>query len=160
MESIYNFTVTDINKNNFDLHSLKGKYLLIVNTASGCGLTNQYKDLQSFYEKYKQDGLEVLGFPCNQFGGQEPGDEKSISQFCTLNYNVTFPMFSKIDVNGPNVHPLYRYLKDKAPGITGKDIQWNFTKFLVDREGNVVKRFAPVTSVKTIEKYFLKLLKG
>lgn len=160
MESIYNITVKDIKLKEIKLSEFQGKYLLIVNTASKCGLTPQYKDLQSLYEKYKSQGLEILGFPCNQFAGQEPENEEAIITFCELNYNVTFPMFAKIDVNGANTHPLYKFLKEKASGLIGEDIRWNFTKFLVDDKGNVVKRFAPTTTIDSVEKYLIKLLKG
>ena len=122
----------------------RGKLLLIVNTASECGFTPQYAGLQELYETYHDRGLEVLGFPCNQFMNQEPGSSEEIRQFCRVNYGVTFPMFDKINVNGPNPHLLFKYLKNQAPGVLGtKAIKWNFTKFLVDREGHVLKRFAP-----------------
>ena len=122
----------------------RGKLLLIVNTASECGFTPQYAGLQELYETYHDRGLEILGFPCNQFGKQEPGSSEEIQQFCRVNYGVTFPMFDKINVNGPNPHLLFKYLKNQAPGVLGtKAIKWNFTKFLVDREGHVLKRFAP-----------------
>ncbi|MGK0440976.1 MAG: glutathione peroxidase [Pseudohongiellaceae bacterium] len=121
----------------------KGKAVLIVNTASKCGFTEQYKGLEALYQQYKGQGLVVLGFPCNQFGRQEPGDSEKINQFCELNFGVTFPLFEKIDVNGANTHPLFSYLKDQAPGVLGsKSVKWNFTKFLVNRDGLVVKRFA------------------
>jgi glutathione peroxidase len=129
----------------------KGKVLLIINVASKCGFTPQYKELEEIYREYKDKGLEILGFPCNQFGFQEPGNNDEIYKFCSTTYNVTFPMFSKIDVNGPNAHELYIYLKEKAPGILGTEgIKWNFTKFLVDKNGNVVKRYAPQDTPKKI----------
>ncbi|HTQ01987.1 MAG TPA: glutathione peroxidase [Casimicrobiaceae bacterium] len=144
MASIYDFTVKDIAGKPVKLDGYRGKVLLIVNTASKCGFTPQYKGLEALYEKLHGKGLEILGFPCNQFGGQEPGGEKEIAQFCELNYGVTFPMFAKVDVNGAKAAPLYQYLKSEKPGLLGSEaIKWNFTKFLVDREGNVVKRYAP-----------------
>jgi glutathione peroxidase len=144
MASIYDFTVKDIHGKDLKLDHYRGKVMLVVNTASQCGFTPQYKGLEALYEKYHDEGLEVLGFPCNQFGGQEPGDEKEIAQFCELNYGVKFPMFAKVDVNGERAAPVYKYLKSAKPGLLGSEaIKWNFTKFLVDREGNVVKRYAP-----------------
>ena len=144
MASIYDFTVNDIHGKPVKLDRYRGKVMLIVNTASECGFTPQYKGLEALYKKLHEKGLEVLGFPCNQFGGQEPGGEKDIEQFCELNYGVTFPMFAKVDVNGEKAAPVYRYLKSEKPGLLGSEaIKWNFTKFLVDREGNVVKRYAP-----------------
>jgi len=144
MASIYDFTVNDIHGKPVKLDRYRGKVMLVVNTASECGFTPQYKGLEAMYEKLHDKGLEVLGFPCNQFGGQEPGSEKEIAQFCELNYGVTFPMFAKVDVNGNNTAPLYKFLKSEKPGLLGSEaIKWNFTKFLVDREGNVVKRYAP-----------------
>jgi glutathione peroxidase len=133
--------------------------MLIVNTASECGFTPQYKGLEAMYEKLHDKGLEVLGFPCNQFGGQEPGGEKEIAQFCELNYGVTFPMFAKVDVNGDKAAPLYKFLKSEKPGLLGSEaIKWNFTKFLVDREGNVVKRYAPNDTPESIAKDVEKVL--
>jgi len=144
MASIYDFTVKDIEGKEVKLDHYRGKVMLVVNTASQCGFTPQYKGLEALYEKFHGKGLEVLGFPCNQFGGQEPGDEKEIAQFCELNYGVTFPLFAKVDVNGEHAAPVYKYLKSAKPGLLGSEaIKWNFTKFLVDREGNVVKRYAP-----------------
>jgi len=144
MASIYDFTVKDIKGKDVKLDQYRGKLMLVVNTASQCGFTPQYKGLEALYEKFHDKGLEVLGFPCNQFGGQEPGDEKEIAQFCEINYGVTFPLFAKVDVNGDHAAPVYRYLKSAKPGLLGSEaIKWNFTKFLVDRDGNVVKRYAP-----------------
>ena len=144
MASIYDFTVKDIRGKPVKLARYRKKVMLVVNTASECGFTPQYKGLESLYDKFHDKGLEVLGFPCNQFGAQEPGDENAIAQFCELNYGVTFPLFSKVDVNGEDAAPLYKYLKAEKPGLLGSEaIKWNFTKFLVDREGNVVKRYAP-----------------
>lgn len=153
MATVYDFSATGLNGKDINLAEYRGKVLLIVNTASKCGFTPQYKGLQALHEKYHDRGLEVLGFPCNQFGKQEPGSESDISQFCELNYGVDFPMFSKIDVNGDSTHPLYRHLKEEAPGLLGsKAVKWNFTKFLVDREGNVVRRYAPTDKPEALEK--------
>ncbi|EMT54542.1 glutathione peroxidase [Brevibacillus borstelensis] len=140
---IYDIPVTTIAGEETTLARYKGNLLLIVNTASACGLTPQYKGLQELYERYRDRGMVVLGFPCNQFGAQEPGTAEEISAFCDRNYGVTFPLFAKIDVNGPIAHPLYQYLKQHAPNEENQDIEWNFAKFLVDREGNVVKRIDP-----------------
>jgi glutathione peroxidase len=145
--SVYPYEVKTIKGQEVSLESYKGEVLLIVNTASQCGFTPQFADLQSIYEKYKDEGFKVLGFPCNQFGGQDPGSEEQIEQFCSLNYGVNFPMFAKIEVNGENAHPLFQHLAKEAPGILGsKTIKWNFTKFLVDRNGKVIERYAPNTS--------------
>jgi glutathione peroxidase len=157
--SVYDFTVKTIRGEEKSMADYKGKVLLIVNTASKCGFTPQYKELQELYDEYKDKGFEVLGFPCNQFGQQEPGTESEIESFCQLNYGVTFPMFAKIDVNGANAHPLFVYLTEKAPGILGtKSIKWNFTKFLVDKNGNVVSRFAPKTKPSELKQEIEKLL--
>jgi glutathione peroxidase len=153
MASIYDFSVNDIHGKPVALSRYKGKVLLIVNVASKCGFTPQYKGLEALYEKLHAKGLEVLGFPCNQFGAQEPGSESEIASFCELNYGVTFPMFAKVDVNGDAAAPLYRHLKSAKPGLLGTEaIKWNFTKFLVDRKGNVVARFAPNDTPESIEK--------
>lgn len=143
-KSVLEFTMKDIDGKEVKLSDYKGKVLLFVNVASKCGLTPQYKDLQAAFEKYKEKGLVVLGFPANEFGGQEPGTEKEIKEFCTTKYQVTFPMFSKIVVKGDGIHPLYKFLTDEAtnPGKSG-EIKWNFTKFLVSREGKVMKRIEP-----------------
>ena len=144
MASVYDFPVDDIQGNRVDLGRYRGKVLLVVNTASKCGFTPQYEGLEALSRKYRDRGLAVLGFPCNQFGGQEPGSEEQIAQFCTSKYDVTFPLFAKVDVNGANAAPLYRHLKHAKPGLLGSEaIKWNFTKFLVDREGEVVARYAP-----------------
>jgi len=144
MPGIYDFTVKDIHGKDVKLDSYKGKALLIVNTASECGFTPQYKGLEEVYQKLRGKGLVVLGFPCNQFGKQEPGSEADIESFCEVNYGVTFPLFAKIDVNGDAAAPLYKFLKHAKPGLMGSEaIKWNFTKFLVDRKGNVVERYAP-----------------
>lgn len=147
---IYNYKVKDAKGNMVSLSEYKGKVLLIVNTATGCGFTPQYEGLQNLYDKYKEQGFVVLDFPCNQFANQTPGTEAEIVDFCQLNYGVTFPQFSKIDVNGENEEPLYSYLKSQKNGILGGKIKWNFTKFLVDREGNVVERYAPATTPEKI----------
>ncbi len=154
-----NFVVNDIDKKPVKLSEYKGKVLLIVNVASKCGFTPQYEGLEKLYRKYKNQGFEILAFPCNQFGNQEPGTNEEIKSFCQTNYNVTFKLFDKIDVNGANAHPLYQFLKDAKPGIMGsKDIKWNFTKFLIDREGNVVERYAPQTTPESVAKDIEKLL--
>jgi glutathione peroxidase len=146
MSTIYDIAAKRLDGSAAALAEYKGKVLLIVNTASECGFTPQFAGLQALYEQYKDKGLEVLGFPCNQFGGQEPGDAEQIGAFCQKNYGVAFPMFEKIDVNGDAAHPLYQYLKKSAKGLLGTEaIKWNFTKFLVDRNGNVIDRFAPTT---------------
>lgn len=150
--SIYNISATLNNNETQSLESYKGKVMLIVNTASACGFTPQYQGLQALYQKHQAQGLEILAFPCNQFKQQESGDNSAIKDFCDLNFNIKFALFSKIDVNGENTHPLFTLLKDKAPGILGsKSIKWNFTKFLVNREGEVVKRYAPTTKPQAIE---------
>lgn len=159
MTGVYDFSAKDINGRDVQLADYRGKVLLIVNTASKCGFTPQYKGLQKVYDDYKDKGLVILGFPCNQFGSQEPGDEANISEFCELNYGVDFPMFAKIDVNGSDAHPLYQHLKESAPGVLGsKGVKWNFTKFLVDKDGKVVKRYAPTDKPEAIVKDIEKLL--
>ena len=159
MSELYNISVKDIDMNSVDLRSYEGKTLLIVNVASKCGFTPQYKDLQNLYEKYQDQGLEVLGFPCNQFGAQEPGTNEEVKSFCDLNYNVSFRMFDKIDVNGSNASPLFKYLKHESPGIMGTEaVKWNFTKFLVNSDGKVVKRFAPKDGESEIEPELQKIL--
>lgn len=150
--SIYEFEVKTISGETITMDAFKDKVLLIVNVASKCGFTEQYAGLESLYQKYKDKGLVVLGFPCNQFMNQEPLSEDEIKSFCSLNYGVTFPMFAKIDVNGENTHPLYKYLKESKKGLLGSEaIKWNFTKFLVDKNGNVLDRFAPATKPETLE---------
>lgn len=159
MTSVYDFSAAMINGQDANLDQYRGKVLLIVNTASKCGFTPQYKGLQALHEKYKDQGLQILGFPCNQFGKQEQGDESQISEFCELNYGVNFQMFSKIEVNGNDAHPLYQHLKQEAPGLLGsKAVKWNFTKFLVNKEGDVVKRYAPTDTPESLEKDIAKLL--
>ena len=178
--TLYDFTVLDTKKQPVSLAEYKGKVLLVVNTATGCGFTPQYEALENLYKKYQDKGLVILDFPCNQFAGQAPGTEEEIVTFCQLKYNVSFPQFAKIEVNGENASPLFEYLKEQAPseeynGLKAKstakllktisktykkenDIRWNFTKFLVDREGNVIGRYAPTTKPEDIEKDILKLL--
>ena len=159
MAGIYDFAVKDIHGKTVKLAAYKGKPLLIVNTASKCGFTPQYKGLEALYEKLHGQGLEILGFPCNQFGEQEPGSEAEIESFCEVNYGVTFPMFAKIDVNGDGAAPLYKFLKKEKPGLLGSEaIKWNFTKFLVDRDGKVVERYAPNTEPAAIAGDIEKLL--
>lgn len=177
---IYDFTVVNTKKEPVSLAEYKGKVLLVVNTATGCGFTPQYEALENLYKKYQEQGLVILDFPCNQFGQQAPGTDEEIVSFCQLKYKVSFPQFSKIDVNGENASPMFEYLKEQAPteeyhGVAAKgtgamlkkisktyqkesDIRWNFTKFLLDREGNVVGRFAPTTKPEAIEEEILKLL--
>ena len=176
--SVHSFQANLSNGEEVGLDTFKGKVLLIVNTASKCGLTPQYEGLEKLYDTYKEKGFTVLGFPCNQFGGQEPGTDEEISSFCSLNYQVEFPLFQKIEVNGENAHPLYQYLREQAPEeeidvnstlykhlqnkapelLEGSTIKWNFTKFLIDQEGIVVKRFSPITTPEEIEKDIEALL--
>ncbi len=152
MTTIYDFRAETLKGKEVSLSDYRGQVVLIVNTASKCGFTPQYEGLEKLYEKMKDKGFNVLGFPCNQFGKQEPGSASEIGQFCQANYGVSFPMFAKIEVNGPNAHPLYKYLKREKPGVLGSErIKWNFTKFLVDRTGRVVERFAPMTKPEAIE---------
>jgi glutathione peroxidase len=159
MNPIYTFSAETLSGETVSLENWQNKVLLIVNTASECGFTPQYKGLQELHERYSERGFAVLGFPCNQFGKQEPGDAAQIGAFCEQNYGVTFPMFSKIDVNGANAHPLFKYLTEEAPGVLGTEgIKWNFTKFLVDREGNVINRFGSVTKPDAISSDIEKLL--
>ncbi len=157
-DQFYQFSAKSLQGSEVKMESYKGKTILVVNTASKCGLTPQYEGLEKLYRKYKDKGLVILGFPCNQFANQESGDEKSISEGCMINYGVSFPMFSKIDVNGENAHPIYKYLKSELAGILGSNIKWNFTKFLLDSNGNPVKRFAPVTKPEKIDKYLESIL--
>ncbi len=157
--NIYQYKIKDIEGNLVHFEIYKEKVLLIVNVASHCGFTFQYEGLQKIYQQYKNSGLEILGFPCNQFRGQEPGSEKEIAGFCQSKFSISFPLFSKIEVNGPLAHPLYQYLKSKAPGIFGSQfIKWNFTKFLIDRQGNVIKRFSPTDKPESLTKNIEKLL--
>ena len=156
--SIYDYSVKDRSGNNVSMSMFKGKVLLIVNTATGCGFTPQYEGLEELYKKYHEKGLEILDFPCNQFGNQAPGNNDEIHEFCTLKYNTTFDQFAKVEVNGENEIPLYTFLKKEKGGIMGSNIKWNFTKFLVDREGNVVKRYAPTDTPEKIEDSIKELL--
>ena len=155
---IYDFKMKDASGAEVDLAEFKGKVLLIVNTATGCGFTPQYEGLQDLYEKYQEQGLEILDFPCNQFGHQAPGTEEEIVDFCQSRYGVTFRQFAKIEVNGKGEAPLYTYLKSQQGGVMGDQIKWNFTKFLVDKEGNVVERFAPTVTPEKIESKVQELL--
>jgi len=160
MKTIYDIKLETIDGQETTLEPHKGKVMLIVNVASKCGYTSQYDGLEALYRKYKDQGVVVLGFPCNQFGSQEPGSEEEIQNFCRVNFGVTFPMFSKINVNGEETHPLYRYLKTEQPGILGTEaIKWNFTKFLVDKEGKVVERFGSSTKPSELESSIEALLK-
>ena len=156
--NIYDFKVRSAKGEEVSMADYKGKVLLIVNTATGCGFTPQYEGLQKLYDKYKDKGLEILDFPCNQFGHQAPGTEEEIQEFCTLKYKTTFPLFAKVEVNGKNEEPLFRYLKSQEGGFLGDDIKWNFTKFLVARDGRVVGRYAPITKPENIEGDILKFL--
>ncbi|OCA90855.1 glutathione peroxidase [Bacillus sp. FJAT-27225] len=157
--SVYEFKARTIKGKEVSLHDYEGKVLLIVNTASKCGFTPQYEDLQELYAEYEGRGFAVLGFPSNQFGGQEPGTEEQIESFCSLNYGVTFPIFAKVDVKGDKAHPLFEYLSKEAPGILGsKSIKWNFTKFLVDRNGKPIARYASTIKPNDIKKDIEKLL--
>lgn len=155
---IYDFTVKDAKGQDVSLSEYKGKVLLIVNTATGCGFTPQYEGLQKLYDEYNQQGFEILDFPCNQFGNQAPGSDEEIIEFCQMKYNTTFRQFSKIEVNGDKEAPLYTFLKSKKGGVLGKNIKWNFTKFLVDREGNVVDRYGSSETPAKIESDIKKLL--
>ena len=158
MASIYDFNATSLAGEDTPLKRFAGKVLLIVNTASACGFTPQYKGLEALQQKYAARGFSVLGFPCNQFGRQEPGSAAEIGQFCSSNYAVSFPMFDKIDVNGDNAHPLYQYLRGEKSGLLGSSIKWNFTKFLIDRSGKVVGRYAPTTTPEALTKDIEALL--
>jgi len=157
-QDFYQFKAKSLQGKEINMETYKGKTVLIVNTASKCGLTPQFEGLEKLYQKYKDKGLVILGFPCNQFANQEPGDEKSISEGCVLNYGVTFQMFSKVDVNGDNAHPLYKYLKKELGSLFGSKIKWNFTKFLIDRNGKPLKRFSPATKPESIDRFLEKLL--
>jgi len=156
--SLYDISANLNNGQEQSLGNYRGKVLLIVNTASQCGFTPQYKGLQELYAKYRERGLEILGFPCDQFGHQEPGTDTEIKSFCELNYGVSFPLFEKIEVNGENAHPLYKFLKSEKSGVLTEGIKWNFTKFLVDRRGKVVKRYAPATAPAGIARDVERLL--
>jgi glutathione peroxidase len=150
--SVYEFSAKTLEGKDVSLADYRGQVLLIVNTASKCGLTPQYEGLEALYKAHKDRGLTILGFPCNQFGAQEPGTAEEIGSFCSLTYDVTFPMMAKIDVNGPSAHPLYAWLKKQQKGVLGTEgIKWNFTKFLIDRDGKVVERFAPTTKPEELQ---------
>ncbi|ORZ12671.1 thioredoxin-like protein [Absidia repens] len=158
-KSFFDFTVKNIKNQDWNLNELKGKVVLVVNVASKCGFTKQYAGLEELYQKYKDQGFVIVGSPCNQFGSQEPGTEDEIQNFCTLNWSVTFPLTSKVDVNGDNEAPVFKFLKESQPGILGlKRVKWNFEKFLIDREGKVVSRYASTTEPKSIAPEIEKLL--
>ncbi|MBR6394505.1 MAG: glutathione peroxidase [Ruminococcus sp.] len=156
--NIYDFSVKDAKGNMVYLSEYRGKVLLIVNTATGCGFTPQYEGLQDLYEKYKEKGFEILDFPCNQFAGQAPGTEEEIVDFCQSRYGVTFRQFAKIEVNGKNEAPLYTFLKKQKGGLLGDNIKWNFTKFLVDKDGNIIERFAPTVKPEKLDEKINNLL--
>jgi len=158
-DNFYQFGAVSLQGKDISMETYRGKVVLVVNTASKCGLTPQYEGLETLYRKYKDQGFVILGFPCNQFGGQEPGTEKEIAEGCLINYGVTFQMFSKINVNGKDAHPIYKYLKDKLPEIFGKRIKWNFAKFLIDKNGIPVKRFSPATTPDKLVTDIEELLK-
>ena len=159
MVDIYNIKVKDSDQNDVSLSTFSGKTILIVNVASKCGLTPQYEGLQELYDRYKNRNFVILGFPCNQFGGQEPGTDAEINDFCDINYSVTFPIFSKIEVNGPNAHPLFKLLKRDKPGIfRTQSIKWNFTKFLINSNGKIVERFSPRVEPKYIKEQIERIL--
>lgn len=156
--NFHEFTATTLQGKEINTDIYKGKVVLVVNTASKCGLTPQYEGLEKLYKDYKDKGLVILGFPCNQFAQQEPGSEKEIAEGCLINYGVTFPMFSKVNVNGENAHPIYKYLKKELTGTLGRDIKWNFTKFMIDKVGKPYKRFSPTTKPDKLRKDIEKLL--
>lgn len=158
-QNFYDFKATSLSGKELNMELYRGKTVIVVNTASKCGFTPQLEGLEQLYQKYKSKGLVILGFPCNQFGKQEPGNEKSIAEGCVINYGVTFQMFSKIDVNGSNAHPLYTFLKKEQKGCCGGFIKWNFTKFVVDSQGHVVKRFSPLDTPEKMDAYIQELLK-
>ena len=160
MTSIYQFEAELLSGANKSFQDYEGKVLLIVNTASKCGFTPQFAGLEKLYEQYKQQGFEILGFPCNQFGGQDPGSNEQIGDFCQKNYGVSFPMFAKVDVKGPEAHAIFRYLTNNSKGILGSGIKWNFTKFLVGKDGKVMNRYAPTTKPELLEEDIQKALQG
>jgi glutathione peroxidase len=157
-DNFYQFTARSLQGKDIKMEQYKGKVVLVVNTASKCGFTPQYEGLEEIYKRYSERGLVILGFPCNQFGNQEPGSEKEIAEGCLINYGVSFPVFSKIEVNGDNTHPIFKYLKKSLPGFLSRKIRWNFTKFLIDANGNPVKRFSPVIKPEQIVPDIEKLL--
>ena len=158
MATIYDFKALNNKGAEVDFADYKGKVLLIVNTASKCGFTPQYDGLEDLWKKYQDQGLVVIGFPCDQFAHQEPGSDAEIAEFCRLNHGVTFPLMSKIDVNGDNAHPIYKFLKNETKGLLGSAIKWNFTKFLISRDGKIIERFAPVTTPASLEDKIKSLL--
>lgn len=158
MNSIYDFKGIDNRGKEVSFDQFKGKVVLVVNTASKCGFTSQYKGLEELHNKYNSLGLVVIGFPCDQFGHQEPGSDKEIASFCEINYGVSFLLMKKIDVNGDNASPIFTYLKNKAPGIFGNNIKWNFTKFLISKDGKAVERFSSIKGPKSLESHILKML--
>mgnify|MGYP002622647853 CR=1 FL=1 len=158
MEKIYDFKATGNKGQEVDFKQFEGKVLMIVNTASKCGFTPQYDGLEALYQKYKDQGFVIVGFPCDQFGHQEPGSDEEIAEFCRLNHGVTFPLMSKIEVNGDGAHPIYKYLKSKTKGVFGSAIKWNFTKFLISRDGENIQRFAPTVTPAALEEKVKELL--
>lgn len=158
MSKIYDFTINSLQGNPINFSDFRGKVLLLVNTASKCGLTPQYEGLQLLHDQYSREGLVIIGSPCNQFGGQEPGDAKTISEGCLLNYGVDFLITEKIDVNGPHSHPIFQYIRNACPGIGGNNIKWNFTKFLISKNGEPLRRFAPITAPLKLGKQVEKAL--
>ncbi|WP_154223711.1 glutathione peroxidase [Marinicella rhabdoformis] len=160
MTNFYDLKANTLTGQEQNMSDFQDKVVLVVNTASKCGLTPQYEGLEALYKELHGEGLEILGFPCNQFGKQEPGSADDISEFCQLNYGVNFPMFEKIDVNGDKTHPVFKYLKDELPGTLGKKVKWNFTKFLIGKDGQPIKRFAPTTKPEDIKKHIEKALKA
>lgn len=158
MATIYDFKALRNNGQEQDFAEFKGKVLMIVNTASKCGFTPQYKGLEALYQKYKDQGLVIVGFPCDQFAHQEPGDDAAIAQFCEINFGVTFPLMKKIEVNGKNAHPIYKYLKEETKGLLGGAIKWNFTKFLISRDGGRIQRFAPASTPESLDEKVAALL--
>ncbi|MFW9596520.1 MAG: glutathione peroxidase [Paludibacter sp.] len=157
-QKFYDFEATSLQGKEVKMENFAGKVVVVVNTASKCGLTPQYEGLEQMYREYKDRGLVILGFPCNQFANQEPGGEKEISEGCLINYGVSFPMFKKIDVNGDNAHPMYKYLKNELKGTFGNRVKWNFTKFVIDKNGKPVKRFAPYTKPEQMKAFIESLL--
>ncbi|WP_122898645.1 glutathione peroxidase [Acinetobacter sp. B51(2017)] len=158
MSNIYQFQAELLDGQEQSLSAYAGKVLLIVNTASKCGFTPQFSGLEKLYQQYQQQGLEILGFPCNQFGGQDPGSNSEIGAFCKKNYGVTFPMFAKVNVKGPEAHPVFRYLTNNSKGVLGNGIKWNFTKFLIGRDGRIIQRFAPTTKPESLQEEIEKAL--
>lgn len=156
--TFYDFEAERLDGTMESMDTYKSKTIIVVNTASKCGLTPQYEGLEKLYETYKNQGLVILGFPCNQFGSQEPGTADEIQEFCQLNYGVSFPMFAKIEVNGKNTHPIFKYLKSELKGLLGSAIKWNFTKFVIDKNGTPVKRFAPISTPESMEDYMKEIL--